>query len=68
MLHTYACKTLKPGLAKYAVYPNLFRLGSTNPEKKTPLDAFWWGAPQTPKYIKLQLIKLKNISIKTYLT
>ena len=35
----YACihiRTLKPGLAKYAVDANLFRLGSTNPKKKFP--------------------------------
>ena len=29
----YACKTLKPGLTKYAVHANLFRLRSTNPNK-----------------------------------
>ena len=51
MLHIYACKTLKPGLAKYAVDANLFRLGSTNPKKNSQtLDAFWWGAkPPTKK-------------------
>ena len=35
MLHTYSCKTLKSGLAKYAVDANLFRLGSTNSEKNS---------------------------------
>ena len=32
-MHTHAYKTLKPGLAKYAVDANLLRLGSTNPKK-----------------------------------
>ena len=36
MLHTYACKTLKPGLAKYAGYADLFRIGSTEPKKIFP--------------------------------
>ena len=34
MLHSHACKKLKPVMAKYAVDANLFRLGSTNPKKK----------------------------------
>ena len=35
-------KTLKPGFAKYVVDANLFRIGSTNPQKKIqPL--FFWG-------------------------
>ena len=42
-MHTHACKTLKPGLVKYAVDANLFRLRSTNPKTNSqPLDGFWW--------------------------
>ena len=37
MLHTYARKTLKPSFFWYAVDTNLFRLGSTNPKKKSQI-------------------------------
>ena len=43
-LFSYAFKTLKPDFFWYAVDTNLFRIGSTNPKKKSQtLNALWWG-------------------------
>ena len=63
MVHTHACKTLKPSLAKYAVDANLFRLESTNSKKNIqPLDAFWWGAkPPTKMNWNIFFLKCLNI-------
>ena len=59
-MHTHACETRKPGLTKYAVDANLFRLGFTNPEKNSQsLDAFWTKNP-TKKNVTFFF---KNVSI-----
>ena len=53
-LFFYAFKTLKPGFFWYAVDTNLFRLGSTNPKKKSQtLDALWWNAKPSPNFFLL---------------
>ena len=67
----YACihiRTLKPGLAKYAVDANLFRLGSTNPKKKFP-DPGWFlvGEPSPPPKKKILIFFIQKYSKKTYL-
>ena len=52
---TYACKTLKSGFFWYAVDTNLFRLGSTNPKKKSQTPA-----PSPPQHFFF-LQKCSNI-------
>jgi len=64
MLHTYACKTLKPGFFWYAIDTNLFRLGSTDP-KKIPRPWMRFGAGRSPhqKKIELKFFLFKSVQI-----